>query len=268
MESVSLEMDDIFQDRFQGGEDDDELPLRLPDLPEGLTDEAQAEQNDDDDAENQEVQAKLKGMKGASKNTVKRPQPKLDSTRLTGERGIPVLPHIFKDVKLKGKGNEAEDLRVVMRYLEHWAHRLFPKMPFDEVLERIERLGTKREVQTCIKKMRLDMPVLAQDMQDQDDDDGDHPQEPSTQTQQQQQERTAADLFDELLREEEEIRGENSQTNNPRSETGGQSQTDPTATATPTEGAASTSAGLSADVLERIERNRRLAMERRANKTG
>ena len=34
-----------------------------------------------------------------------------------------------------------------MRYLEHWAHRLFPKMPFDEVLERIERLGTKRDVQ-------------------------------------------------------------------------------------------------------------------------
>lgn len=34
-----------------------------------------------------------------------------------------------------------------MRYLEHWTHRLFPKMPFDEVLERIERLGTKREVQ-------------------------------------------------------------------------------------------------------------------------
>lgn len=34
-----------------------------------------------------------------------------------------------------------------MRYLEHWAHRLFPMMPFDEVLERIEKLGTKKEVQ-------------------------------------------------------------------------------------------------------------------------
>ena len=34
-----------------------------------------------------------------------------------------------------------------MRNMEHWAHRLFPKMPFDEVIERVERLGAKREVQ-------------------------------------------------------------------------------------------------------------------------
>lgn len=112
---------------------------------------------------------------------------------------------------------QARDLQIIMRYLEHWAHRLFPKMPFDEVLERIEKLGTKNEVkvrlstlmyttiwismsdrydeeillawltkcnhrhvitqiikscmflwlnshfsfmQTCIKRMRLDMPIL------------------------------------------------------------------------------------------------------------
>jgi uncharacterized protein YozE (UPF0346 family) len=41
---------------------------------------------------------------------------------------------------------QADDLQIIMRYLEHWAHRLFPKMPFDEVLERIEKLGTKNEV--------------------------------------------------------------------------------------------------------------------------
>ena len=42
---------------------------------------------------------------------------------------------------------QAQDLALLMRNLEHWAHRLFPKMPFDEVLERVERLGAKREVQ-------------------------------------------------------------------------------------------------------------------------
>ena len=26
--------------------------------------------------------------------------------RLTGERGIPILPNVFKDVKFKGKGHE------------------------------------------------------------------------------------------------------------------------------------------------------------------
>lgn len=34
-----------------------------------------------------------------------------------------------------------------MQTLEHWAHRLFPKMTFGEVLERTERLGAKKEVQ-------------------------------------------------------------------------------------------------------------------------
>lgn len=34
-----------------------------------------------------------------------------------------------------------------MRHLEHWGHRLFPKMTFEEVLDRVERLGSKKEVQ-------------------------------------------------------------------------------------------------------------------------
>lgn len=51
---------------------------------------------------------------------------------------------------------QTRDLQIIMRYLEHWAHRLFPKMPFDEVLERIEKLGTKNEV-----KVRLSTPINA-----------------------------------------------------------------------------------------------------------
>ena len=50
-------------------------------------------------------------------------------------------------ILMSGTCAQVEDLRIVMRYLEHWAHRLFPMMPFVEVLERIERLGTKRDVQ-------------------------------------------------------------------------------------------------------------------------
>jgi hypothetical protein len=62
-----------------------------------------------------------------------------------------------------------------MKKMEHWAHRLFPKMPFDEVVERVERLGSKKEVQTCIKKIRLDMPILTEDFvgSDRDNDDDD-----------------------------------------------------------------------------------------------
>ena len=59
---------------------------------------------------------------------------------------------------------------------EHWAHRLFPKMTFDEVIERSERLGAKKAVQTCVKRMRLDMPILDEDFVsrqgDEEDADG------------------------------------------------------------------------------------------------
>lgn len=48
---------------------------------------------------------------------------------------------------------QARDLQIIMRYLEHWAHRLFPKMPFDEVLERIEKLGTKNEVKVRLSTL-------------------------------------------------------------------------------------------------------------------
>eukprot|EP00057_Strongylocentrotus_purpuratus_P008085 XP_011662559.1 PREDICTED: protein IWS1 homolog A [Strongylocentrotus purpuratus] len=50
-----------------------------------------------------------------------------------------------------------------MRVMEHWAHRRFPKMLFDDVIERIEKLGSKKPVQTCIRKIRLDMPLLDED---------------------------------------------------------------------------------------------------------
>lgn len=33
-----------------------------------------------------------------------------------------------------------------MKGLEHWAHRLFPKLKFNDFIERMERLGAKRDV--------------------------------------------------------------------------------------------------------------------------
>ncbi|KAK7115653.1 TIMELESS-interacting protein-like [Littorina saxatilis] len=260
MESVSLEMDDIFEDQIRG-EDEEQLPEMLPDLPEGLESEIQPTQNDEE-AENQEVLAKLKGMKGASKNTVKRSMPKLDGTRLTGERGIPILPHVFKDVKLKGKGHEVGDMRVVMRYLEHWAHRLFPMMPFDKVLERIERLGTKRDVQTCIKKMRMDMPVLGSDTVSRGDDDGEGERDGDQESNERQNPK-AEDLFDAMIRDEQELLADTqgvSKTTN--------SQTTSGVAATSSTSSGQLTQGLSSEVFERMERNRRMAMERRAKKLG
>ncbi|KAM4829715.1 TIMELESS-interacting protein [Thomomys bottae] len=97
------------------------------------------------------------------KRTVKRNLPKLDAQRLISERGLPALRHVFDKTKFKGKGHEAEDLKTLIRHMEHWAHRLFPKLQFEDFIDRVEYLGNKKEVQTCLKRIRLDLPILHDD---------------------------------------------------------------------------------------------------------
>jgi hypothetical protein len=48
---------------------------------------------------------------------------------------------------LEGKGEEFRDLDLVMKRMEHWAHRLYPKLPFEDVMNRISILGKKKTVQ-------------------------------------------------------------------------------------------------------------------------
>lgn len=81
------------------------------------------------------------------KRTVKNPRPKLDPERLKGPRGIAVIADAFKDFKFHGKGYEKMDLNRVMKRLEHWAHRLYPRFQFDDCLDKIEKLGQKKPVQ-------------------------------------------------------------------------------------------------------------------------
>ncbi|XP_041360581.1 chromosome segregation in meiosis protein 3-like isoform X2 [Gigantopelta aegis] len=300
MDSVPLEMDDIFAEHE---DEDDNFPAPLPDLPEELEplDMSLDDVNPSQDTENAEVLAKLKDLsKGAARRVVRRPIPKLDSARLTGDRGIPILPQVFKDITFKGKGHEAEDLKLIMGKLEHWAHRLFPKMPFDEVLEKIEKLGSKKDVQTCIKKMRLDMPVLDEDFVTRDEEN-DLVTEPAdtgeVETNDPQSvgklDQDAEEAFDEMMRENEEEETNNipSSPYTPRpssslvspsitpghgssvvspSITPGHSSSVVTPSATPriqgmpvTASGSTPSHGLTPDQMERIERNRRLAMEKR-----
>ncbi|XP_060569246.1 probable serine/threonine-protein kinase kinX [Ruditapes philippinarum] len=275
MESTDLDMGEIFDDN----DIDEDIGATgvLPDL-----EPTQSQDNDED--ENAEVLARLKDLsKGAAKKIVRKPQPKLDPTRLTGERGIPILPNLFKDVKFKGKGHESHDLAVLMKKMEHWAHRLFPKMPFDEVVERVERLGSKKEVQTCIKKIRLDMPILTEDFvgsdQDNDDDDvvrrGDDDvvrhsdDEPGTSAQ---GEVRAEDMWDELLKEEAEISESQMETLPSNTAHTTSSQADYIATKIPTTPVHNVEKtkpdGMTPEMLERIERNKQLALEKRLKKMG
>ncbi|KAM3828492.1 TIMELESS-interacting protein [Vipera latastei] len=98
-----------------------------------------------------------------ARRAVKRTIPKLDAQRLISERGLPALCNLFDNVKFKGKGHEEADLKMLIRHMEHWAHRLFPQLQFENVVDKIESLGNKKPVQACLKKIRLDLPLLNED---------------------------------------------------------------------------------------------------------
>ncbi|XP_030045338.1 TIMELESS-interacting protein [Microcaecilia unicolor] len=139
--------------------EDESFPPLPP--PRGAEDEAEhlingVEDGNGDDSPAEETPVTVR-------KAVKRPRPKLDAQRLVSERGLPALRHMFDEIKFRGKGHEAEDLKTLIRHMEHWAHRLFPKLQFDDFVDRMETLGNKKEVQTCLKRIRLDVPIIHED---------------------------------------------------------------------------------------------------------
>ncbi|XP_075288220.1 TIMELESS-interacting protein [Opisthocomus hoazin] len=153
---------------YENTEDETFPPLPPPASP-GSDDGGWAQANGEPDG-NQQSQTKDSAV--APRKAVKRPMPKLDAQRLISERGLPALRHLFDNVKFKGKGHEAEDLKTLIRHMEHWAHRLFPKLQFEEFIDRVESLGNKKEVQTCLKRIRLDLPILHEDFASKEDGGG------------------------------------------------------------------------------------------------
>uniref|UniRef100_UPI003AABF0E1 TIMELESS-interacting protein-like n=1 Tax=Centroberyx gerrardi TaxID=166262 RepID=UPI003AABF0E1 len=149
-------------------EDETFPPLPPPHSPgQGGGEEADPFANGEEEGE----QSKLADVPAAKRKGVKRPQPKVDSQRLISERGLPALRTLFDNVRFKGKGHEAEDLRLLMQKMENWAHRLYPKLQFDDFIDKIEKLGAKKEVQTCLKRIRLDMPLTHEDFIGKDDEE-------------------------------------------------------------------------------------------------
>ncbi|NXJ40768.1 TIPIN protein, partial [Ciconia maguari] len=153
---------------YENTEDETFPPLPPPASP-GRDDVEWAQANGEPDG-NQQSQTKDSAV--ATQKAVKRPMPKLDAQRLISERGLPALRHMFDNVKFKGKGHEAEDLKTLIRHMEHWAHRLFPKLQFEDFIDRVESLGNKKEVQTCLKRIRLDLPILHEDFASNEDGGG------------------------------------------------------------------------------------------------
>ncbi|XP_076305331.1 uncharacterized protein LOC143222564 isoform X3 [Tachypleus tridentatus] len=153
-------------------------------------------QEDNQSVRNGEVNTASQQLVETKKKVVRNPQPKLDPDRLCGKRGIALLPKVFEKVTFKGKGYETNDLDKMMAILEHWAHRLYPRLPFNDVLERIEKLGTKRPVQTCIRRIRADMPIFSEDFVEEEEEEEDT-------VRRQQDDKNNEDIFEDLLQKQE-----------------------------------------------------------------
>ncbi|XP_026740345.1 uncharacterized protein LOC113502825 isoform X2 [Trichoplusia ni] len=184
-----------------------------------------------------------------TKRVIKNPRFILNPARLTGPRGIQVIREHFKDFKFKGKGHEKEDLDMVLKKLEHWAYRLYPKFQFEDCLKKIEALGRKRPVMVHLSKIRSDQILTEETVVQKDSSDEETQNEPPQEE----------DEFDKLLQQQIEIAratpapgSVKKVMDTPRQERS--PFTMPKATSSPS---------ISDEQKERMIRNRKLAEERR-----
>ena len=185
----------------------------------------------------------MTGAADKKKRIIKNPQPKLNPDRLMGPRGIQTIEDMFENWESKGKGREFDDLDVIMTKLEHWAHRLYPKLPFDNVVDVVaNRLGKKKAVQTHVKKIRLGM-VTAPVHVGGDGADSEEEREVARYGEGDQEQ---PDVFQELLRRAG----------------GGDEELPPVRTQPP----AVTSSGLTEEQRERMRRMKEAAAERKREK--
>ncbi|XP_045518830.1 TIMELESS-interacting protein [Pieris brassicae] len=180
------------------------------------------------------------------KRVVKNPRFILNPARLTGPRGIQVIPEHFKDFKFNGKGHEKEDLDLVLKKLEHWAYRLYPKFKFEDCLKKIETLGKKRPVMVHLQKIRSDQ-FVSDELVVQKDSSDEETAEPEP------------DEFDKLLQQQIELARATPAPANRSIDTAveNRSLVVPKATSSPS---------ISEEQKERMLRNRKLAEERRLAK--
>ncbi|KAJ1498606.1 hypothetical protein HMI54_006605, partial [Coelomomyces lativittatus] len=72
---------------------------------------------------------------------LREPLPKLDEERLLKPDAFPYLYMSAKKLKFQTtKGKEVENLDTLMKFYKSWAHRVFPKYPFEKFIFRTERL--------------------------------------------------------------------------------------------------------------------------------
>ncbi|KAG1803803.1 Swi3-domain-containing protein [Suillus plorans] len=103
----------------------------------------------DEDDEGEKEKGKGKEGKKERKKVVL-----LDETSLIGASGFPQLIQNIKDFKVKGKGHEHSDLQRILQVYQFWSHRLYPKTPFKDTIERVEKLCHSKRMQVRLSVWR------------------------------------------------------------------------------------------------------------------
>ncbi|KTW27050.1 hypothetical protein T552_02542 [Pneumocystis carinii B80] len=87
------------------------------------------------------------GVDEAVSVRVRRPVAKLDDEKLLSSKGLTWIFHNApKKIHWKGKGHEFYDLRRLLLFYQVWAHELFPKARFREMLRMIQKQGHSKRI--------------------------------------------------------------------------------------------------------------------------
>lgn len=94
------------------------------------------------------------------KKIIRKERVKLDATYLTDN--AVGLKHLYKstvidkekNLQFKGKGNEASDLRKVMKIYRNWHFSVAPNLEFSYFAERMQKLGGDKQVKAFVNRLR------------------------------------------------------------------------------------------------------------------
>ncbi|OJA08160.1 hypothetical protein AZE42_03595 [Rhizopogon vesiculosus] len=125
----------------------------------------------DGDDEGNNTKGKGKDDKEGKKE--RRKAATLDEACLVGATGFPSLITDIKDFKVKGKGHEHSDLNRVLQVYQFWTHRLFPKTPFKDTVERVEKLCHSKRMQVRLSVWRDEAKGLVNGKSPEDTDGDD-----------------------------------------------------------------------------------------------
>ncbi|KAG0585098.1 hypothetical protein M758_3G258400 [Ceratodon purpureus] len=84
-----------------------------------------------------------------------RRMPKLTPDLLLGADGLGyVLEKIPRQVTIKGRGHEVEDLKSLLEAYVRWHQTLLPYYSYSQFVEKVEKVGSTKRVRMCVRDLR------------------------------------------------------------------------------------------------------------------